>query len=148
MEVKYKQAKNWVSEFTEVHYNPIGWQLNNLDARTIVPTFQQVFETDFIRALCAVMVIRKERTEGLCQMKKPRRSSGRFSPGLRKDMVRLRFPENYTHKAYLRRDSFVPSGESPIMMFPVPSVSGQTPRSCECLQMNSISEPIFRDVPL
>lgn len=47
MEVKYKQAKDWVSEFTEVHYNPIGWQLHNIDARTIVPTFQQVFETDF-----------------------------------------------------------------------------------------------------
>lgn len=47
MEVKFEQAKDWVSEFTEIHYDPIGWQLHNLDARTIVPTFQQVFETDF-----------------------------------------------------------------------------------------------------
>lgn len=47
MEVKFKQAKDWVSEFTEIHYDPMGWQLHNLDARTIVPTFQKVFETDF-----------------------------------------------------------------------------------------------------
>ena len=47
MEVKIKQAKDWVSEFTEIHYNPVGWQLHNLDARAIVPAFQQVFETDF-----------------------------------------------------------------------------------------------------
>ena len=47
MEVKLKYAKDWIDEFTEIHYDPIGWQLHNLDARTIVPTFQQVFETDF-----------------------------------------------------------------------------------------------------
>jgi len=29
MEVKFKQAKDWVSEFTEIHYDPIGWQLHH-----------------------------------------------------------------------------------------------------------------------
>ena len=47
MEVKFKQAKDWISEFTEIHYDPIEWQLRYPDARTIVPAFQQVFETDF-----------------------------------------------------------------------------------------------------
>ena len=47
MEVKFKQAKDWVSEFTEIHYDPIGWQLHYSDARMIIPAFQQVFETDF-----------------------------------------------------------------------------------------------------
>lgn len=47
MKVEFKQAEDCVSEFTEVHYDPIGWLIHNLDARTIVPTFQQVFETDF-----------------------------------------------------------------------------------------------------
>ena len=28
---KFEQAKDWVSEFTEIHYDPIGWQLHNLD---------------------------------------------------------------------------------------------------------------------
>lgn len=47
MDVTLKQAKDRFDEFVEVHYDPIGWQLCNLDARTIVPAFQQVFEYDF-----------------------------------------------------------------------------------------------------
>ncbi len=47
MEVRFKQGKDWVSEYVNVHYDPVEWQLQNLDARTIIPTFQQEFETDF-----------------------------------------------------------------------------------------------------
>ena len=46
MEVKFKQAKDWVSEFTEIHYDPTGWQLHYPDARMIIPVFQQAFGTD------------------------------------------------------------------------------------------------------
>ena len=47
MEVKFKKSKAWVDEFTEIHFDPIGWKLCNHDARTIIPVFQQIFETDF-----------------------------------------------------------------------------------------------------
>ncbi|MBR3743154.1 MAG: hypothetical protein IKN04_22315 [Clostridia bacterium] len=47
MKVKFRQKEEAVREFTEIHYDPIGWQLHNHDARTIITTFQQVFEADF-----------------------------------------------------------------------------------------------------
>ena len=48
MEVRFKQAKDVApDEYVEVHYDPIGWQLCGLDARTIVPALQQVYETDY-----------------------------------------------------------------------------------------------------
>ena len=51
MEVKLKQSKDWTDKFVEVHYAPIGWQLCNHDARTIVTAFQKVFE-NVIRVHC------------------------------------------------------------------------------------------------
>lgn len=47
MEVRFRKSKTWVDEFTVIYFEPIGWKLCNHDARTIVPAFQQIFETDF-----------------------------------------------------------------------------------------------------
>ena len=47
MEVRRQSKADSVSVITKIHYDPDGWQLRNPDARTIIPAFQQVFETDF-----------------------------------------------------------------------------------------------------
>ena len=51
MDVRFREAKDSVREYVEIHYDPIGWQLRNIDAGVIVPALQDSFGTD-LRVHC------------------------------------------------------------------------------------------------